>query len=252
MKITEVINKKTGEKVITFGGEDFENVDPDKHFYGACFVKRMMLLVPDEVRGRKKPSEEGTRVLIKTAKDCREFINSFRKIKLPQELIDLLDTSKKKHQTKLLKGLELTTDIFMSFMLYCGDNGYSLSQYTSHHHATGIDTKKLPAAYMKKSDGTIKKFGKSELTDGQLIQALEQRSVKVAKLLEKGDEWHCFFLTFNSIAGKENWQDGQPHFHYISNFFGIEKKELIKQIKSKKYRLGNLPHISLTDYGEQP
>ena len=145
-----------------------------------------------------------------------------------------MKSSKKKEQIKLLKGLELTTDIFMGFILYAGDNGYLLSQYTSHHHANGIDEKELPAAYMKKPDGTIQKFGKTNLSDGQLKQALEQRSVKVAKLLEKDDEWHCFFLTYNSIAGKENWQNGQPHFHYISNLFNLDKTELIKQLKSKK------------------
>ena len=252
MKITEITNKKTGEKIISFGGEDFEKVNPDKHFYDGCFVKRMILQIPDEVRGKKKPSDKGKAILLKTAKDCREFINSFRSVKLPEELKELLKSSKKKEQIKLLKGLELTTDIFMGFILYAGDNGYLLSQYTSHHHANGIDEKELPAAYMKKPDGTIQKFGKTNLSDGQLKQALEQRSVKVAKLLEKDDEWHCFFLTYNSIAGKENWQNGQPHFHYISNLFNLDKTELIKQLKSKNYKLGNLPHLSLTDYGEQP
>lgn len=104
---------------------------------------------------------------------------------------------------------------------------------------------------MKKEDGEIQKFGKTELTDGQLKQALEQRSVKIAKILEKDGEWHCFFITYNSIRGKENWRNSKPHFHYISNYFGISKKAVVEQIKSKKYKLGNLPHIALDDYGIQ-
>jgi hypothetical protein len=76
--------------------------------------------------------------------------------------------------------------------------------------------------------------------------------VKVAKIIENDEEWHCFFLTYNSIAGKENWENGQPHFHYVSNLFGIKKEDLIEQIKSKEYKLGNLPHIALKGYGVQP
>ncbi|WP_139277083.1 hypothetical protein [Salegentibacter echinorum] len=90
MRIREIINKKTGEKIISFGGEDFENVIPDQHYYDACFVQRMMLQVPEEAKGKKKPTEKGKRILFATAKDCREFINDFRKIEIPQQLLDLL------------------------------------------------------------------------------------------------------------------------------------------------------------------
>ena len=252
MRIREIINKKTGEKIISFGGEDFENVNPDRHYYDACFVKRMMLQVPDEARGKKKPTEKGKQILLETAKDCREFINSFRAVELPQQLLDLLKAKKKSEQQKLLKNLVLNPDILMGFLLKAGDNGYTLSQYSSEFQPSDIDKEKMPYAYMLNENGEIQKFGKTELTDGQLKQALEQRSVKIAKIIEKDGEWHCFFITFNSIGGKENWRDGQPHFHYISNFFGIKKEDVIEQIKSKKYKLGNLPHITLTDYGVQP
>ena len=252
MKITEIINKKTGERLVLFGGEDFENVNPAQHFYDACFVSRMMMLEPDETSGRKEPTKKGAETLVKVAKDCREFIESFRKVQVPVELIQILETSKKKEQTKLLNGLRMNPDILMAFLLIAGDKGFTLSQYQSEHQTNAIDSTKMPIAYRQKEDGTIEKFGKTELTDGQLKQALEQRSVKVAKILENNNEWHCFFLTYNSIGGKENWQNGQPHFHYLSNLFGIQKNDVIEQIKSKNYNLGNLPHIALDDYGKQP
>ena len=252
MLIREVINKKTGEKLISFGGEDFENVNPSKHYYDACFVQRMMMQVPDEVSGRKKSTEKGKEILLKTVKDCREFIDNFRKVELPKNLVNLLGTTKKRDQQKILNGLILNPDILMGFLLIAGDNEYTLSQYSSEFQTCAVDKEKLPYAYILNKDGKIQKLGKTELTDGQLKQALEERSVKVAKVLEKGEEWHCFFLTFNSIGGKENWQNGQPHFHYISNLFGIKKEVVIEQIKSKKYNLGNLPHIALEDYGVQP
>ena len=252
MKVREIINKKTGERLISFGGEDFENVNPGQHFYEACFVSKMMMLLPEETTGRKAPTKKGAETLVKVAENCRDFIDKFRKTQIPSELTNLLNTKKKKEQTKLLNGLRMNPDILMAFLLMAGDLGYKLSQYESEHQTKAVDSTKMPMAYRKKEDGTIEKFGKTGLTDGQLKQALEQRSVKVAKILEKDNEWHCFFLTFNSIGGKENWQNGQPHFHYISNLFGIEKKDVIEQIKSKNYKLGNLPHIALDDYGKQP
>lgn len=252
MRIREIINKKTGEKIISFGGEDFENVNPDRHYYDACFVKSMMLLVPDELRGRKEPSEQGKQILLETAKNCREFINSFRAVEIPKQLLDLLITTKKREQQKLLNGLVLNPDILMAFLLKAGDNGYVLSQYSSEFQPSAIEKEKMPYAYMINEDGEIQKFGKTELTDGQLKQALEQRSVKIAKIIEKDEEWHCFFITYNSIGGKENWRNGKPHFHYISKYFGIKKEDVIEQIKSKNYKLGNLPHIALDDYGNQP
>ncbi|MHA8104971.1 hypothetical protein [Aquirufa nivalisilvae] len=55
------------------------------------------------------------------------------------------------------------------------------------------------------------------------------------------------------MRGEETWLgEKQPHFHYISSAFGIDGAEVIRQIKSKKYMLGNLPHIKLEDFGNQP
>lgn len=252
MKITEIINKKTGEKLISFGDDDFENVNPQRYYYDAFFVQRMMLLVPEEASGRAKPTEKGKEILIETAKKSRESINAFRKIELPKNLVGLLGSNKKSIQQKLLKGLVLTPDTLMGFILLAGDQGYTLSQYSSEFQTVAVDASKLPKAYRIKKDGSVEKFGNTELTDGQLKQALEQRSVKVAKIIERDEEWHCFFLTYNSIGGRENWKNGQPHFHYISNLFGITKEDLIQQIKSKEYKLGNLPHVALQEYGVQP
>lgn len=251
MKISEIINKKTGEKLISFGDDDFEKVNPDRYYYDAFFVKRMMLLVPEEASGRTKPTQKGKEILMETAKNSRELIDAFREVELPKNLVSLLGSNKKSMQQKLLNGLVLTPDTLMGFILLAGDQGYTLSQYRSEFQTAAVDASKLPKAYRIKKDGSVEKFGNTELTDGQLRQALEQRSVKVAKIIERDEEWHCFFLTYNGISGKENWQNGQPHFHYISNLLGIKKEDLIEQIKSKEYKLGNLPHVALKEYRDQ-
>lgn len=252
MKITEMINKETGERLITFGGEDFECVQPAKYYYEHCLISKMRLLEPEVLSGKKRADEQNVETLLKTAEYCRAHIDKFLKIRVHENLIKLLYSKKKKEQIKLLKGIRLTPDTMMALILEAEKQGYLLSQYSSEHYPDSIDLDKMPMAYTLKEDGTIKIIGTTELTPGQLKQALEQRSVIVAKILEKGEEWHCFFLTYKSIGGKESWQKNQPHYHYISSQFGISKQNLLKQIKSKNYKLGNLPHIALDDYGIQP
>lgn len=85
------------------------------------------------------------------------------------------------------------------------------------------------------------------MSDGQLKHAIKFRKVIVAKVLDKGDEWHCFYLTFKSIAGEESWKNGQPHYHYLSDKWGISREELVRQIKSDKYPSTSV-HIDLLDY----
>ncbi len=75
----------------------------------------------------------------------------------------------------------------------------------------------------------------------------------ISKFLEKEGVFHCFFTNQNSLNGVETWLGKkQPHFHYISNGFGIEKGKILKELSSKKYKLGSLPHLKITDYGKQP
>ena len=45
---------------------------------------------------------------------------------------------------------------------------------------------------------------------------------------------------------------GTDNFATISNKFGIPREQVVKSLKSRHYKLGSLPHINLTDYGNQP
>ncbi|RYD53439.1 MAG: hypothetical protein EOP52_04715 [Sphingobacteriales bacterium] len=69
----------------------------------------------------------------------------------------------------------------------------------------------------------INKVGDTDLTDGQLRQAIDHRKVIVAKFFDNGDQWHCLFFTYESLGGKESWNDGQPHYHYIYDKFGLSR-----------------------------
>lgn len=251
----EIINKKTGEKLIMFEDGDFEYEKPIKHYGDGFIVKQMVLsgIPNEELNGEKKPTEKSKEIFIKAVLHWREMLAKFKAVKIPESLVQILGTNKKADQEKLLKGIILTPDILMGLLIIAEEQGYTLSQYSSEFSQKGVDLSKMPLAYRVKENGEVETFGKTELSDGQLKHAIEHRKVKVTKILDKGDEWHCFFTTFKSLRGEEIWLgEKQPHFHYISNAFGIDRAEIVNQMKSEKYKLGNLPHIKLEEYGNQP
>lgn len=160
----------------------------------------------------------------------------------------LLECNKKQEQVNLLKNqtispFGLTAFIFNAFLKY----GYTFSQYRAEHNYNGLDETKLPTIFHIK-EKEVFVSGKTTLTDGQLKQVIQHRKVIISKFIENGDNWHCFFTTYQSLKGEENWKEGTPHYHYISNTFGLTKEQVLKELKSKEYKLNNLPHIELTDY----
>ncbi len=251
----EVINKKTGEKLVMFEDGDFEFEKPVKH-YGDTFIAKKMVLsgIPEEeLNGEKKISDKSKGIFVEALSHWQEMLAKFKAIEVPQNLVKLLECEKKSEQEALLKGIVLTPDLLMAFLIKAEEAGYSLSQYKSEFSQKGLDLSKMPFAYEVKEDGTVKAFGETEMSDGQLKQAIEHRKVKIAKFLDRGNSWHCFFVTYKSLSGDETWLgQKQPHYHYISNAFGLSRGEVIDQIKSDKYKLGNLPHIKLEEYGNQP
>ena len=250
-------NKKNGEAVFSFSNrENIESVDPVK-YYGDFFILKQMIIrgIPEyELKGKMKPSEEIKKVFIESVELWKEKLAEIKRITIPINLNKILSTTKKSQQEKLLKGINLTPDLFAAFIFEASEkHGYKLSQYKTEIPQKGIDMSIMPFAYEVKENGHVKTFGKTELSDGQLKQAIKHRKVTIAKILEKEDVWHCFFTNYKSLNGEETWLDEkQPHYHYISNGFGLTKEKVIKELKSEKYNLGNLPHIKLAEYGNQP
>jgi hypothetical protein len=228
---------------------------PVKHYRDGFITKQMILrgILKEELNGGKKPSEESRQICIEATIHWQEMLQQFKAVEIPNGFLKLFGTNKKAEQENLLKDHILTPDILMSLLIKAEEQGYTLSQYSSEFSQKGVDLSKMPFAYQVKENGEVQTFGETVLSDGQLRHAIEHRKVKVAKILDKGDEWHCFFATFKSLRGEETWLgEQQPHFHYISSAFGIDRAEVVRQIKSENYKLGNLPHIKLEGYGNQP
>ena len=134
---------------------------------------------------------------------------------------------------------ELIAFIIMAFNKY----GYKYSQYSAKHHYKGLDESKLPEMIHIEDDGTLITVGNTKLSEGQQRLVVEHRKVTVSKFLDNEDNWHCFFLTFKSLLGKEKNKYGQPHLHYISDKWNIKREEVLLQLTSKDYILPSLPHI---------
>jgi hypothetical protein len=193
----------------------------------------------------ERAEEIAFRVGIKAAiKDWQNDYARMMSVEVPDGLFQLFGAAKK-IQIKILKGLKLTSGQFRAFTLKAFlEHGYTLSCYTGSHPQTGLDVAKMPALAYKEDDGQITTIGETELTAGQIGQAIEHRKVTVSKFFDKGDDWHCFFFTYNSINGKEAGIHGAtPHMHYISSRWTLAREFVVQQLKSKDYSLPGLPHV---------
>jgi len=233
-----------------FESSDFEYVDPTKH-YAESYIVTTASMMRDIILLKKPPVPLDfiEKYIHKEAlKDWFKKLKEIEETPIPENLTALLKADSKKEQLKLLKNSSISPNQLIAFIFKAWtDYGFSFSEYRSDRQHAGLDKTQMPKLVEIK-DGKVSKIGKTSLTDGQLKQAVDHRKVIVAKFFDKGSSWHCLFLTFDSLKGKEAWKDGQPHYHYISEKFGIPRRKVIEQLKSGKYSLGTLPHIDLVDY----
>ena len=117
----------------------------------------------------------------------------------------------------------------------CAHRGYTYSMYTTQHHRRDLEITQMPRLAIKEDNGVILAVGQTSLTDGQIKSAIEQKKNNIARFIYNGKNWHCFFYTFNAIAGKES--GGTPHIHYISHLRGMSRAVVLQQLKNRGYRL---------------
>jgi len=166
----------------------------------------------------------------------------------PKKFDLLLQSNKKQEQVRFLKKQKISKRGLTAFIFNaCEKHGYKYSMYRGEHHHKGLDEAALPKLIHLKDNGEVFYSGNTTLSDGQLKQVIKHRTVIWSKFIDNKEEnkWHCFFFTNRSLGGEENWENGTPHIHYISNTFGLTREQVLKELKSKEYKLNNLPHIEL-------
>lgn len=181
---------------------------------------------------------------------CRNEFENKRKTPVPFQFTSLFKSKSKKEQTRLLKNQSISPDEILAF--YCKafeDFGYKYSEYKSEYLPKDMEDKQLPTLFFDEGS-KIGKVGSTELSDEQLRHAIKFKKGAIARFLDKEDSFHCFFSTYRSLNGKESWKGGEPHLHYISDKFGFSREEVLSQLMSRDYKLGNLQHISIRDYNK--
>jgi len=238
-----------------FWDDNIERVNPIEYYKQYELQKRAIsyrdLL---EIKESVLTAELSNDFFIRFAKeklDEEKFWEIKEQTEVPENFLKLFGTNKKKDQESLLRGLSINPNQLISLIFKSyKDYGYMYSRYRFENFPKGLESKRKPKIADISEDGIVKTIGETDLTKGQVKNMIEQRKVIIAHFFDKGDNWHCLFTTYNSIEGKENWNDGQPHFHYLSSAFGITRDDFIESMKSGQYKSTSI-HISLLEYGNQ-
>ncbi len=252
LKHTTISKKDGTEAYHIFGSADFEYTNPIT-YYKAIYLYTNFTMLKDVMI--KKAPFMPLQVLEKVVKkqvniEWRDKLRQINNIEVPENLLQLLNCEKKKEQLKLLKNVSITPDQLIAFIIKAHSiYEFTFSQYRREHLSNNVESEKMPAL-TEIHENIIRKVGNTPMSDGQLKQAIEQRAVIISKFLDRGNTWHCFFVTYNSLGGKENWQGGQPHYHYISDKFGLTREQVVAELKKREYKLNNCPHIPIMDYRE--
>lgn len=245
MSITRNPNDEGNGFIIAYDGEEVEYGDAIKHFSEnkikvIAAMRYELCLANNPVITKLIPAYF---FINQAKKDWEGLFKGIVANKIPDNFISLFGSTSKAEQEKLLRDQSLTTDQYGALLFRSSILGYTYSSYKSEKLPNGIKANELPT-FIRVDNGKVTKRGATPLTDGQLKGVILQRKVIVARILDKGNEWHCFFQTFKSIRGEESWRGGQPHIHYISDKWGIPRAELVKQIKAGHHPSTKI-HIAL-------
>lgn len=251
MNIKKKIYDENGEGFTRiFSLDKVENVNPIE-YYKTYEIEKRATVLRDLLNTKNSflTSQLSDDFFIKNAEETLVgFFEQFEKTDVHENFLELLKTNRKKDQIRLLKGMTLNPDQLMSFIFKSySEFGFSYSKYLFENLPKDFEGKKLPKLFHLNEDGSFTKVGETDLTVGELKRIIEQRTVVVSHFFELDGVWHCFFVTYNSLSGKENHKDGQPHFHYMSSGFGISKEDFIESMRTGNYRSTSV-HFDLLDY----
>lgn len=167
----------------------------------------------------------------------RDYLDNFLKLQVNDTLIKLCECNRKKDQISLLKGFSTTVFDLLRFFIEANIKyNYLLGMTKGHFIPKDLSNKKLPLLIHYTDDDSIISKGETDLSEGEEKRLVEQRKVIIAYIIDNGENWMSFFGTYNSIFGKESYQNNHSHLHFISNLWGITKDDFIASVKNGTYR----------------
>jgi hypothetical protein len=178
--------------------------------------------------------------------DFVDHLKEAGSIRIPEPMKKLLTLKKKARQQSCINQLKLTTNLVMSFIYeVCKDHEFTYSMYTGRVLPKGIKWTDVPPMAELQEDGTVSVYGETPLSEAQVKALIQEQKTVIAKLIDKGPDWHCFVYTMKGVCGKELGQS--PHIHYLSSAWGITREKLVSDIKAGRYpNTGN--HIPYERY----
>lgn len=216
-------------------GGDFEYLNPEelyKKSYIDFFVSETLDL--EYLKKNNPPPGLAKELCIEAAKEWDEMFAEYMRLEIPETLFHLLISRSKKEQIRLLKDFVLKTDVWFAFIITAWKTfGYTLSCYRFEGLPNGVGEDDLPLLIVDGEEFKI--VGETKLSAGQLKNVIAHRTVIVAYFLDGGLLWHCFFCSYKSLRREESWNSGTPHWHYISDKWGISRADLVKSIKAGRH-----------------
>ena len=187
-----------------------------------------------------------SRVLEEAERNAEELMINLETLDLPDQIHSLLDNDlSKKEQINLLKGVSISKMQLGAIYVQAGLKGYLFSNYRFERMPKNYDERELPTFIYKVEDNKICSYGNHKLTEGQLKDIIFQKKIIIARVLDNGKHWHCFYQTSNGIQGKEHGEFGsQPHIHYLSDAFGYSRSEIATALNDGKAKISEV-HIIL-------
>lgn len=255
-KYREIMRPDGRSSYQVFRLDNVEKINPIEYYKNAEIYKRAILYrnvieIKDPILAQELTNDFYTKQAMWDVENegyCKRVEN----VEVHENFLKLLETTRKKDQITLLKGMSITPQQLMSFIFKSyKDYNYLYSRYTFENLSKDLYDKKTPKFAAILNDGTIETIGDTDLTTGQVKKMITERKVIIAHLFDRGNDWHCLFTTYNSIGGKENHNNGQPHYHYFSSAFGITRDDFIESMKNGTYK-STYVHIDLLEYGNQP
>lgn len=228
---------------------DVENVDARAFFksYHVHSILPAYIRLIERIRGFC-PQSWYCQVMKEANAIAEERMKVLDRIELPHQLNKLLENNLfKKEQIKLLKGISLSAGQLGGLFVQAGSHGYKFSNYRFRGIPKEYKEKDLTTYIYLKDDGNLDTYGSTSLSEGQLRDLVIRSKFIVARILDDGKKWHCFYQTKSGLLGKEKGVLGShPHIHYISDSFGVSREDFVKALKG-----GHAPssevHILLTD-----
>jgi len=229
------ISKNETEYVIANVMEDVENVDAREYltqFHAKSIypVIKELILKDDSVDEINKEPEVIAHTAILLAK---ENIEKSAALAFPDVIKDiLLNEYSKKEQINLFKGISITSEQLGAIFIFANDNGYKFSNYRFSGTPKKYIGSDLPSFIYLKDGGLVEHYGETLLTDGQMKEIVNTSQFVLARILNNGKHWHCFYQTRRGILGEEPGEYGsKSHIHYISDSFGVTLEDVIKGFK---------------------